>query len=270
MITFVSCDSNEHELEVNITNPVNIEENAMVNCILENILNEVEYNLLTVPQENQAKQDSLPLIKVSFTDNSKFAQSITIDYGTENSPDYLGKLKRGKIISSISGEFLSEQCCLHIEFDDFYINNLNISGLIEVNSEGFNADNKLSFEVLYNEIEFADQNGNLYSVSGQINREWIAGMETPLNPWDDQFFTSGTCEGQNSEDRQFKTEILTPLLISRACEFIPSGEIVFTVENDQTTYNYGDGLCDNKGVYIKDNKQLTFEFGRYEFRYQKY
>ena len=269
MIVIYSCDTNEHELEMNITNTVNVEENAMVNSILENILNEVEYNMLSIDNSITTKQDSIPFIKVANNNNKENTKTLSINYGQENGSDFLGKLKRGCINTQVEGEFTNVECCYTVSFEQYYINNLNISGTIKVSSQKSVANENLIFNVLFEQIIFTDEKNNIYTLNGNLNREWIEGYESTNNHWDDQFLISGTTSGINSEGRQYKSEILTPLLISHACEFIASGEVLFTVENEECTYNYGNNLCDNKGFFTKEGQQNQFEYGRYQFRYQK-
>lgn len=268
-IVMYSCDSNEHELEMNITNAVNVEENAMVNSILENILSEVEYNILRIDNGIATKQDSIPFVKIADHKGQENTKTLSINYGQENSSDYLGKLKRGRISAQIEGVFKSEECCYTISFEQYYINNLNIAGSIKVDSRKSASSENLSFDVSFEEIQFTDEKDNTYTLSGNINREWIEGYETSDKHWDDRFFINGTTYGINSEGREYKSEILTPLLVSHACEFIASGEVLFTAENESCTYSYGNGLCDNKGFFTKDGQQYPFEYGRYQFRYQK-
>jgi hypothetical protein len=254
---------------MNITNAVNVEENAMVNSILENILNEVEYNMLSIDNGIATKQDSIPFVKIADNNNQENTKTLSINYGQQNSSDYLGKLKRGRITTQIEGEFKSEECCYTVSFEQYYINNLNITGSIKVDSRKSASSENLTFDVTFEEILFTDEKENTYTLSGKLSREWIEGYETSNKHWDDQFLISGTTSGINSEGREYKTEILTALLISRACEFIPSGEVLFTAENESCIYNYGNGLCDNKGFFTKNGQQNQFEYGRYEFRYQK-
>jgi|GEM_PF-1777171 len=269
MIVMYSCDSNEHELEMNITNAVNVEENAMVNSILENILNEVEYNMLSIDNGTATKQDSIPFVKIADNNSQENTKTLSINYGQENSSDYLGKLKRGRITTQIEGVFKSEECCYTISFEQYYINNLNIAGTIKVDSRKSASSENLTFDVSFEEILFTDEKNNTYTLSGNLSREWIEGYETSDKHWDDQFFISGTTSGINSEGREYQSEILTALLVSHACEFIASGEVLFTAENESCTYSYGNGLCDNKGFFTKDGQQHPFEYGRYQFRYQK-
>ncbi|RKE03567.1 hypothetical protein [Marinifilum flexuosum] len=269
MLVMYSCNSNEHELEMNLTNAVNVEENAMVNSILENILNEVEYNMLSIDNGTATKQDSIPFVKIADNNNQENTKTLSINYGQQNSIDYLGKLKRGRITTQIEGEFKSEECCYTVSFEQYYINNLNITGSIKVDSRKSASSENLTFDVTFEEILFTDEKENTYSLSGKLSKEWIEGYETSNNHWDDQFFISGTTSGINSEGREYQSEILTPLLVSHACEFIASGEVLFTAENESCTYSYGNGLCDNKGFFTKDGQQYPFEYGRYQFRYQK-
>lgn len=264
----MACDTSKHELEIKTTNAVNMEENAMINCILENLLNEVEYNILSINTGIETKQDSFPKVKVSYDNSQNTTQSIIVDYGLNYELDYLGHEKKGKINTSLNGEYNSANCNLAIHFEEFYINNLKISGYIDVETLPITENNKLSFSIIYRDIEFESESGQTYTVNGSKTKEWVEGFETD-NPWDDQFFISGTIYGVNSEKREYNAEILTPLLISRACEFITQGEINFTVDNEQSIYNYGDGKCDNKGFFIKNEESTNFEFGRYDFRYSK-
>jgi len=266
-VLLVACDSSKQELDVQITNPVNIEENAMINSILENILNEVEYNILVADDGRNTKGDSVPSVKISRDESQDYPSSIILDYGTANQKDYLGREKRGRIYNDIEGRFSTSECTQEIRFEDFYINDLQISGAIVVQSSGYNESDNLSFAISYQDIVFESTNGKTYTISGSKTKEWVVGYDTPSNPWDDQFLVSGSCSGIDSEERAYHFELSTPLLISQSCEFILSGEVAFTVENDSCTYSFGDGLCDNKGSYEVNGNRKNFEFGRYTFRY---
>lgn len=264
----MACDTSKHELEIKTTNAVNTEENAMINCILENLLNEVEYNILSINTGIETKQDSFPKVKVNYGNSLNTTQSIIVDYGINYQLDYLGHEKKGKINTTISGEYTKANCIQIIHFEEFYFNNLKISGSIDLETLPFSESNNLRFSITYHDIKFESESGQTYTVNGSKTKEWIEGFDTD-NPWDDQFFISGTIFGVNSEKREYNAEILTPLLISRACEFITQGEINFSVENEQCIYNYGNGKCDNKGFFTSNEKTTNFEFGRYEFRYSK-
>ncbi|WP_127342606.1 hypothetical protein [Ancylomarina longa] len=267
LLVLVACDDSKQELDVQIINPVNIEENAMINCILEDVVNEVEFNLMAAGEGMNTKGDSVPQVKISRQEAQASPSSIILDYGTGNQKDYLGREKRGKICNEISGRYDTGTCKQEIHFEDFYINDLKINGSIEVQSTGFNDNDQLSFTINYQDIVFESTNGKTYTISGSKTKEWVVGYDTPSNPWDDQFLVSGSGSGIDSEERAYHFELSTPLLISQSCEFILSGEVAFTVENDSCTYNFGDGLCDNKGSYEVNGSRKNFEFGRYTFRY---
>lgn len=272
----LSCSTSEDDInmDIQITNSVNIEENAMVNCILEDLLCEVEKNVIAADYgtniKDNTKQDSIPAIEVSVDEESQTSTKIiSIDYGSSNHTDHLGRLKRGQIRNEISGRFTTSQARQFIQFQEFCINDMKIEGSIEIISNGFNEFDQLSFTISYDSIVFTSANGLQYSISGTKTKEWVEGFSTPENPWDDQFLISGEFHGINSENREYNSKISTPLLISRCCEFILSGETEFQVEDETVFYNFGDGMCDNKGFYTRNNEISNFEFGRYSFRQKK-
>lgn len=267
ILLYSSCDSSEHELDVKITNSVNIEENAMINCIMENITNEVEFSLLNPVSNENFEKDSIPTIKVSQNSSQDDSKNMLIDYGISNQVDYLGHLKRGKIYSEISGDIAAAQSTQLIYFDEFYINDLKISGNIEIRTVGFSSNNCLCFDIIYDNIEFESESGKTYTVNGSKTREWIQGYDTQEYLWDDVFLVNGYLSGINSEERNYTLEIISPLLVSHSCEFITQGEVSFIVEKEKSIYNFGDGKCDNKGFFTRNGEQSKFEFGRYDFRY---
>ncbi|PKQ65851.1 hypothetical protein BZG02_02275 [Labilibaculum filiforme] len=269
----ISCSNSEEEMnmEMQITNSVNIEENAMVNCILEDILSEVEKNVIFADNNtniaSNTKQDSIPMIKISGDEKYRSStKTISIDYGSNNQVDHLGRHKRGQIHNEITGRYLTNGTRQNIRFEDFCINDIKIEGKIEIISNGFNDYEQLSFTISYDSILLVSENGLKYSISGTKTKEWISGYDTPEDLWDDQFLIYGECHGINSENREYNSKISTPLLISRACEFILSGETEFQVETETIFYNFGDGMCDNKGYYTQNGEVTNFEFGRYSFR----
>lgn len=272
----MSCTTSEDEMnmEIQITNAMNIEENAMVNCILEDLLCEVEKNVIAseynTNSKDNTKQDSIPTIAISVDEESQTSsKTISIDYGSSNQTDHLGRLKCGQIHNEISGRFTTSQSRQYITLQGFCINDMKIEGSIEIISNGFNEFDQLSFTISYDSIVFTSENGLQYSISGTKNKEWVEGFSTPESPWDDQFLISGEFHGINSENREYISKISTPLLISRSCEFILSGEIEFQAEDETVFYNFGNGMCDNKGFYIRNNETTNFEFGRYSFREKK-
>ena len=262
-----STQEDEMDMEIQITNPVNIEENAMVNCILEDLLGEIEKNVIQTGYNTKhtTKTDSIPLIKIHEETGNTFT-TLSINYGIADQTDHLGRLKRGEIVTQIKGQFgenLSEQ---EIQFNNFYVNKMKVDGSVTIKSMGNNSYEQPSFAILYDSLLFTCESGLSYSISGNKTKEWIEGFDTPENPWDDQFLLSGDSFGTNSENRAYKSKIITPLLISRACEFILAGETEFTIEDESIIYNFGDRLCDNKGSYIRKGEKYEFEFGRYTFR----
>jgi len=269
ILLYTSCDSSEHELDVKITNSVNIEENAMINCILENITNEVENSILRGISDKNLETDSIPTVKLSNDDSQSNKQYMLIDYGISNQIDYLGHAKRGRICSELSGGITTAQSTQSIHFEEFYINDLNITGQIEIQTIGFNSNNCLCFDITYDNIKFASKSGKTYTVNGNKTKEWIQGFETQEYLWDDIFLVNGFLSGINSEERNYTAEITSPLVVSHSCEFISEGEISFVVEKEKSIYNFGEGKCDNKGFFTRNGEQSNFEFGRYEFRYDK-
>ena len=272
LLTGFACSTQEDEMDMEIqtTNPVNIEENAMVNCILEDLLCEIEKNVIQADYgtniKDNTKRDSFPLIKIQQGESEITLTTLSIDYGNSNQIDHLGRLKRGKITTQIKGRYSQNQSEQKIQFNNFHINEMKIDGLVLITSNGYNEYDQPNFSISYDSLVFTCNSGLTYSISGNKSKEWIEGFETPENPWDDQFLISGDSYGVNSENREYQSKILTPLLISRACEFILSGETEFTIEDESAIYNFGDGLCDNKGSYIRNNEKHQFEFGRYTFR----
>lgn len=272
LLVATSCSDSEEEMnmEIQLTNSVNIEENAMINCILEDILCEVEKNAIMADNgtniKDNTKSDSIPSIKVDRESAQSNRTKISIDYGSSNQLDHLGRNKRGKITNHISGRFLHSQALQKIEFIDFHINGMKIEGEIDIECLGYNESDQPSFSISFEDVLFIAENGLSYSISGSRTKEWVEGFNTPEDPWDDQFFITGDSYGINSEEREYRSKISTALLISRACEFILSGETEFEIDEEMAIYNFGDGLCDNKAFYTKKNKKTLFELGRYSFR----
>ncbi len=275
LLISIACSTQEDEIdmEIQITNPVNVEENAMVNCILEDLLCEIEKNVIQTDYgtniKDNTKNDSIPLVKIQQDESDYNFTTLSIDYGNTDQTDHLGRLKRGEIITQIKGRFSQNQSEQKIKFNNFYINKMKVDGSVTIKSMGYNEYDQPNFNISYDSLVFTCNSGLSYSISGNKVKEWIEGFETPENPWDDQFLISGDSHGINSENREYKSEILTPLLISRACEFILAGETEFTIEDESVIYNFGDGLCDNKGTYIREDKKHLFEFGKYTFRQKK-
>lgn len=261
MLLILACDETKNTFELQVSNSVIVGENALVSCIVTNVIEEVEYNLMSVDETSVNKTDSLPTIEVA-SFKSTLERTVVIDYGSNCNFDFLGQKKSGKIICAVKGNYLEGNCCFTISFDHFFINDISINGEIEINGKS----EKL-FNIILENIELTDKDSMVYSISGKMEKEWIEGWETPENPWDDLSWITGEISGITSEQIRFSATFLTPLVTSPACEFILEGSVLLALEKDSLMYEFGDGLCDNIGSYTRDGKIYSFEFGEYDFRY---
>ena len=80
--------------------------------------------------------------------------------------------------------------------------------------------------------------------SSARNREWINGLNTPLNWQDDEYVITGTASGTNFEGNSFLATITHGLHI-KYCPYITKGTFELTPSGKPTrTFDYGDGTCD--------------------------
>ena len=191
-------------------------------------------------------------------DTTGFPRVMTIDFGDTNCLGNDGRYRRGKIIISFTGRYWHPGTIITTTFDDYYVNDNQVEGSKVVTNNGFNDSGNMNWDIAVNGIiTLADGEGTI-SWNSQRNREWIEGISTPFNRWDDIYLITGQATGERANGLHWTRHITNPLRVELACRFIVSGTMEITPEGRPVRIlDFGDGSCDNEATVTVNGNTYT-------------
>ncbi len=185
------------------------------------------------------------------------AGTITIDFG-DGCTGPRGNVRQGTIVINFTGRRSVAGSFWTVEFVDYTINGISVSGTITVTNISENGALVFKLDM---------ENGVLTWPDGSIARRRfhrIRTHERDENNLLDRLIVFGTAEGNHRNGRGFQIEIIEPLVYNRRCVpegvFIPVEGVKLIKHGErQITVDYGDGRCDNT-VTITNKNGRTWEY----------
>jgi hypothetical protein len=188
------------------------------------------------------------------------ARKTIIDFGAANCLCLDGKNRRGKIIINSSKQFWIAGVTHTISFDNFFVNDNQISGTHTTTYNGKNSANNYNWtitEALTLTLSTANGGGNITRNSTR-QREMTAGGATLFNWTDDQYTITGSASGINRHGNTYSAAIILPIVVKAGCHHIISGSIDYTPANRPTrTVDWGTGACDNQATVTVNGVTTT-------------
>ena len=185
------------------------------------------------------------------------AGCVTVATDTINSPHTLivrfndctgldGRPRNGAILVSYDGQYTDSGKVHTITFDNYYINQTQMTGTIKVIRVDTTITGNWYYKVSVNDSLNMSLNPlqSQYVVwAGTLTRKWVQGAET-LDRTDDIFSISGTANLTRPNLHQFGCGISTPLQFALNCDYAESGVVNISGYNGPRILNYGTGYCD--------------------------
>jgi hypothetical protein len=178
-------------------------------------------------------------------------------------------IRRGKIISHITGLYVDSNSVVTSTFDNYFetINGVDhqIQGTQVITNLGHNVAGHPHFSVNVTGASVTYTEGVIQWTSQREN-EWIAGYNTYMNPFDDEYNVTGSANGTDINGAAFSVNITSPLL----CKFclsifrwiVASGTLDIVNPGYPTiTVDYGTGTCDLIVYVIINGTTYTFVLG---------
>ncbi len=191
-------------------------------------------------------------------DTTVFPRVLTIDFGDTNCLGNDGRYRRGKIIISFTGRYWHPGTIITTTFDEYYVNDNQVEGTKVVTNNGFNDSGNMNWDIAVNGIITLADGGGTISWNAQRGREWIDGIQTPFNRWDDIYLITGQATGERANGIHWTRDITSPLRVELACRFIVSGTVEITPEGKPVRIlDYGDGSCDNEATVTVNGNTYT-------------
>jgi len=177
--------------------------------------------------------------------------SIVVDFGTTNCLCNDGRLRRGKILISYTGNYSDSGSVRTITFENYYQNDNNVAGTKTVTNMGHNSLGQPYFNVTVNGTVTLASGGTV-STNWTRVRTWTDGYNTLTDFTDDKYTVSGTGTLTRASGAVVNIAIptTTPLVFAAGCRWIEAGVLTFTMPSGLTrSINYGNtATCDNQAV----------------------
>ena len=169
----------------------------------------------------------------------------TIDFGTTNCLCNDGKTRRGKIIVTFSAPRLKPGATITTTFDNYFVNDNQVTGTTSMVNNGFNAAGNLSWtNTIDKTVTF--KTGEVAHWAGTRTREWIEGKNTPLDWTDDVYSITGSSTVTRPNGDTRTATIVTPLRKEMNCHHFVSGTVkIVRTDKADILLDYGTGDCDD-------------------------
>ncbi|WP_203258865.1 hypothetical protein [Hyunsoonleella ulvae] len=196
-------------------------------------------NSSTTSKTINSKNDE-PIITVEPLDFTTFPKTITIDY--QSGVLCKDGITRKGIATIVSSNWYGETGSTHVTtFNNYYHNEFKVEGTHSVKNLGKNSDDNLEFSVVIENGKVTASNGASINYTENSTRTWIAGADTRLNIWDDEYLLDGTQSGVSSKDVEYMLTVEEPLHFVLLPRSIKSGILDVDVASIQDIkLNYGD------------------------------
>jgi hypothetical protein len=199
--------------------------------------------IVTKPGQNIAfeKADCNVIITIDTTSSTK---SVTVDYGSSICTCNDGKTRRGKIVTTFTGQYIAPGTIITHTPVDYYVNDVKYEGTKTVQNMGLNASSQPYFNVQIDGTATLES-GEVVDYTSTRVRTWTTGFNTLLNRFDDEYDITGTSEATFSSGDGYTGNTTSPIHIKVGCGFPVSGTLDITPTGKPVRQiNYGDGTCD--------------------------
>jgi len=182
-------------------------------------------------------------------DTVSVPHTATIDFGPTNCLCSDGRYRRGQIVVSWQGAFLDSGHVHTIGFNNYYVNDHQVTGTKTVTNTGNNSAGQMQIGIAVNGAIILPANGGTRSINYNRVRTWVNGQNTPVRH-DDAFEITGSGTMTRPNGSSYSSTITSPLLRSFNCQWIRGGviQITNTATNTTRTLDYGNGSCDDQAV----------------------
>jgi hypothetical protein len=185
---------------------------------------------------------------------TRSAGVININFGSSDCLCHDGRLRRGTIIVTYTGNYSDVGSVHTITFDNFYQNDNKVTGTKTVTNMGNNSLGQPCYNISINGAVTLSGGGTM-SATWQRIRTWTAGYTTPDEPADDVFQVTGSGTMITVAGIFVNINISSPLTIANDCRWVEAGSVTYTLPGGATrVLNYGNSpVCDDLATLILAN-----------------
>ena len=244
-----SCD---HE---DLTNNELLDESTFVENVLETVVEDSELasSETSIATGRFGFGGGTCLTRTIEGSDSDYPMIITLDYGTSCESSGEGIITSGKIIITITGDLKESGTSKTIVFEEFYVNGYQISGVITHSRESGN-----TYRVVVDQGQITSPDGEIATYESTRTRTQVSGLDTDTKE-DDVFEITGSSSGVGFDGTVYTKEIVQPLVKRADCRWIVQGFIEKSSGDNNTTYDFGDGTCDNLALLTENGETEEIE-----------
>jgi hypothetical protein len=240
-----SCKDEEEEVFTEQQEVEVISESSNAESITEEEVQGIEEELVQNPMGGRIKGNGCAVVTWD-----QEAKTVTLDFGTGCTGVY-GRTRKGKVIITYGGEFGDHQANRVISFDNYFVNEKQITGTIELRDFNQDDEGRLTATRKRNDLTVHFPDGHTFTSNGSTTVTWLegAGDQDMSN---DVLQITGSYTGVSSRGREVTHTILEPVIVSYAC-YLDGGfarvdgltELRISGQRERVrTVDFGDGTCD--------------------------
>jgi hypothetical protein len=188
--------------------------------------------------------------------STTFPKTITIDYGT-GCVDAKGRTKKGKVFVTLNREIQQTGSIREVTFENFFINDVQISGTRTAENMGLNESDNVVIKVTGNIT--ATHPDYTRSRTFERYREWTKGFNT-CDTQDDEFLITGSGTLINRFGKEIPHTIVEPIHITPGqCNYPLAGKIDVGNSNRGIVIDFGNENCDNLAEIKTKRRNKTYQ-----------
>lgn len=197
-----------------------------------------------------------PLVSIDTTATG-YPIIITIEYG-DSTATKKGRVLRGTVTIEISGKKGTDGSTRTISYIGCSIDSIGIEGASTQTFNGTDITNRKT--TIISDITFTLADGTVVRRVGESVREWIKGLDTPLERDDDMIQTTGSIHVESSTGDTYDRLITEPLIELEDCHYPVQGIVQYSLNDSMIAeLNYGDGSCDNLTELTTGDQTIEIE-----------
>lgn len=254
-LTFTACTENETSdlvsEEQNVSEVIQSAEMDQVTTVLEDFI----IDIYEEQEDAEARGISLSsknmpdCVTVTLVAQQHFRE-LTVDFGSDGCL-LRGHMYRGQIVLTYERDTQAQQVAIGYVLNEFYFDAKNIIGSNLILRTLSNGNGNLQFTHTI-DLTVVWPNGIEASRQGQIVREWIEGFGSGVYS-DNVFEVTGYWNANFASGNTHTYESMQPLRREASCYHFVSGSIDVQRTLFGGTLDYGEGDCDNLGIFTFNN-----------------
>ena len=262
-IIFTSCkkDNPQENLSYSIEAA---EDNSLSSALFTDALKQIEDVHLQQDGDTKSSFDtSCAIVTITQgTENDDYIWKAKIDFGTTGC-EYNERTRKGILYFTTTGRYRDSATVVKAWTDNYYVDDYKVEGTKTVTNMGRNADGDLYYKIEVNDgVITSTIDGSVRTWQTTRFNTWVAGENTILNWWDDEYDVSGSATGVTHSGKNYSINITEDLRVKILCKWIQDGNLEISVQDIPTIYvDYGVGTltpCDNQAKATINGQDYTF------------